>query len=222
MVFRTNSLDKVYIYWPVGTVGSVYDAMPYWHRRLSPLLLVSPLPRLPLSAATPPPPIPLEDILIRINHCLDSSLYFIWDNWEWLCTWVSPMLVTGANVSTMIFCEVSLRLSQSMDLNIRRARLISLRKISIFHTFALFFTTYVCMESLTLKVNVILLECTHCQHAMQIHLFLMSCFNFEAYLWLGPRNHEGDFKILAWSLRLLAHDEELRPTLSLKKKLHKK
>ena len=40
----------------------------------------------------------------------------------------------------------------------------------------------VCMESLTLKVNVILLECTHCKHAMQIHLFLMSCFNFEAYL----------------------------------------
>ena len=71
-------------------------------------------------------------------------------------------------------------------------------------------------------VNVILLECTHCKHAMQIHLFLMSCFNFEAYLWLGPRNHESDFKILPWPLWLLAHDEELRPSLSLWKRLIKK
>ena len=34
-------------------------------------------------------------------------------------------LVPGANVSTIIFCDVSLRLSQSIDLNIRLARLIS-------------------------------------------------------------------------------------------------
>jgi len=37
----------------------------------------------------------------------------------------SPMPETGAKVSTIIFCDVSLRLSQSIDLNILRARLIS-------------------------------------------------------------------------------------------------
>ena len=34
-------------------------------------------------------------------------------------------LDTGANVSTMIFCEVSFKFEQSIDLNILRARFIS-------------------------------------------------------------------------------------------------
>ena len=32
---------------------------------------------------------------------------------------------------------------------------------------------------LMLKVNVILLECTHCKHAMQIHLFLIFKLTFD-------------------------------------------
>ena len=38
------------------------------------------------------------------------------------------LLVPGANVSTIIFCDVSRRLSQSIDLNIRLARLISYKR----------------------------------------------------------------------------------------------